>query len=107
MQWRWEKYDVTEIPTLNICIQVLDKKCFAIESGGGAVVVGEVVVLVVAEVVRGEWENISHRLLILPSPRHSVRPVSYLLCLYIKVGSCTKHKQTHIGYRRVYCFMIK
>ena len=34
---------------------------------GGVVVAGEVV-LVVAEVVGGEWENISHRLLILPSP---------------------------------------
>ena len=50
MQWRWEKYDVTEFPSLDICIQVLHKKYFAIESGGGVVVVGEVV-LVVAAVV--------------------------------------------------------
>ena len=76
MQWRWEKYDVTVFPSLNICIQVLDKKCFVIESGGEVVVAGEVV-FVVAEVVGGEWENISHRLLILLSPPHSVRPVSH------------------------------
>ena len=106
MQWRWEKYDVTEFPSLNICIQVLDKKCFAIESGGEVVVVGEVV-FVVAEIVGGEWENVSHRLLILPSLPHSVRPVGHLLRLYIKVGCCTQHKQTNIGYQRVYCFTIK
>ena len=57
-------------------------------------------VLVVAEVVEvvgGEWENVSHRLLILPSPPHSVGPVGHFAASLHQNGMLHKSQTNRVS----------